>query len=450
VGDVRLSVSQERRRSLTREVFSIAWPMVISELGDSLYSIADTYFVSRLGTAALAAVGLGSYLSWLFFVAVALFSVGSMIFVAQSYGARAIDRAREALGETILFGALTVLSLALGAYAVAEPLVVLVSGRSERTFVKLATSYFRVRVLGLPILATALIMDSAVRAVGATRLSMVAVLSSALINIVLDPILIFGLLGAPAMGVAGAALATVLSIAYMIPVELVFLRKLGLLPVVRLRIHHIRRVIEVGGPAALERLVFALGNNAYIAFIARCGDTALAAHQIGLRIESFIYMPGFAFSIAASALVGQRTGAGNIDEGKRVGYEAAKIATILMAVLGVALAIAAPAVVKPFATSREVAELASIYLVLAGLSEPGLALAMTIGGAIRGGGNTLVPLIINASGLYLFRVLPAAFLTKVMGVVGAWLAMFIDVYLRGAIFFVVYTKRFEKLARRVV
>ncbi len=443
-------MSQERGRSLTREVFSIAWPMVISELGDSLYSIADTYFVSRLGTTALAAVGLGSYLSWLFFVAVALFAAGSMVFVAQSYGAKAIERAREALGETIVLGALTVFCIALGAYTVAEPLIILLGGKSEHSLVELAMSYFRVRILGLPILATALIMDSAVRAIGATRLSMIAVLSSATLNIVLDPILIFGLLGAPAMGVAGAALATVLSIAYMIPLELAFLRKLGLLPIVKLRMLYVRRIVEIGGPVALERLVFAVGNNAYIAFIARCGDAALAAHQIGLRIESFIYMPGFAFSIAASALVGQRIGAGSIDDGKKVGFEAAKIATILMAVLGIALAIAAPVVVKPFATSREVAKLASIYLILAGLSEPGLALAMTIGGAIRGGGNTVVPLVINASGLYLFRVLPAAFLTKVMGVVGAWLAMFIDVYLRGAIFFLVYAKRFEKLVRRIV
>ncbi len=65
-------------------------------------------------------------------------------------------------------------------------------------------------------------------------------------------------------------------------------------------------MFRIGSLAALERLVFAIGNNAYIAFIARCGEVALAAHQIGIRIESFIYMPGFAFTVAASALVGQR------------------------------------------------------------------------------------------------------------------------------------------------
>lgn len=105
--------------------------------------------------------------------------------------------------------------------------------------------------------------------------------------------------------------------------------------------------------------------------------------------------------------------------------------------------------VKPFATSPEVARLATIYLVLAGLSEPGLALAMILSNAIRGAGNTLVPMIVNAAGLYLFRLLPASILTKSMGVVGAWIAMFVDVYARGTTFLALYLRKFSKLAKRV-
>ena len=127
-----------------------------------------------------------------------------------------------------------------------------------------------------------------------------------------------------------------------------------------------------------------------------------------------------------------------------------RIATLLMAVSGVAVALGSRYLVAPFSPNDDVAQLAAIYLVLAGLSEPGLGVAMTLGGAIRGGGNTLVPLFINASGLYLFRVLPAAFLVSVMGVVGAWLAMFVDVYLRGLIFFIIYRKLFERLIRKLV
>ena len=427
----------------------IAWPMVISELGDSLYSITDTYFVSRLGTLALAAVGAGSYISWLFFVVVALFSTGVLVFTAQSYGAKEIEKARRALGESIIVGFSLALIIVLIVRLISPLIVGLVVG-ADRELVEITLLYFNTRILGLPFLLVAVSMDSVVRAVGATKYSMITVLSSALLNMILDPILIFGLFGFPALGVVGAALATIISIIYMLPLELFFLNKLSLLPQLSLEYGHVLKVLKIGAPAALERLVFSVGNNAYISFISRCGSTALAAHQVGIRIESFIYMPGFAFSVAAASLVGQRIGSGNVPEGKRIGLEAAKIAATIMTILGVIVALTAHILVAPFAPNNDVASLARIYLILAGLSEPGLALAMTLGGAIRGGGNTLIPMILNATSLYLFRVLPAALLIGSLGVIGAWIAMFIDVYLRGIIFLTIYMKYFEKIASKVV
>ncbi len=437
------------KRSLTREVLRIAWPMVISELGDSLYSITDTYFVSRIGTLALAAVGAGSYISWLFFVVVALFSTGILVFTAQSYGAKEIEKSRRALGESLLTGVTLSIIIVVIVRIISPYLIELIVG-ANRDLVNTTLLYFNTRILGLPFLIIAIMMDSVVRAVGATKYSMITVLSSAILNMVLDPIFIFGLFGIPALGVIGAALATVISIIYMIPLELFFLKKLSLLPILSLRYDYVLRILAIGAPAALERLIFSIGNNAYISFISRCGSTALAAHQVGIRIESFIYMPGFAFSVAAASLVGQRIGAGNIVEGKHIGLEAAKIATAIMTILGVIVALTAHLLVAPFAPNVEVASLARIYLILAGLSEPGLALAMTLSGAIRGGGNTLVPMILNAAGLYLFRVLPAMFLTLSLGVIGAWIAMFLDVYLRGLLFTIIYTKYFDKIVSRVV
>ena len=434
---------------LVRRVLSITWPMIISELSDSLYSIADTYFVARLGATALAAVAIGSYLSWLFFVVIALFSMGALVIVAQGYGARELGKAREAIGVSLAFGLIATLLTALSMHVAAYHVVALISGKSPQ-LIELAVQYFRIRILGLPILLAAFVMDSAVRAVGATKLSMIAILTSSSLNIVLDPIMIYGLFGFPAMGVSGAALATVLSIAYMVPLEFMFLKRLALTPIMSLSISRIKNVIKIGAPAATERLIFSIGSNAYIAFIARCGDIALAAHQIGVRIESFIYMPGFAFSIAASALTGQEIGRSNVGEGKRIGWEAAKLSLLFMGILGVAVALTSKYLVAPFSPTQDVANLASIYLILAGLSEPGLALAMTLSGAIRGGGNTLVPMVLNAVGLYSFRIFPAAVLTSRMGVIGAWIAMFIDVYMRGFIFLIIYKKLFERLIRRVV
>ena len=444
-------MKEVNRFSLTKRVFSIAWPMIISELGDSLYSIADTYFVSRLGPIALAAVAVGSYLSWLFFVAVILFTIGVLVITAQSYGAGKIEESRKALGTSIVFGSLFTLAIAILTYYVAPIIVGVIVGTKGELLLS-TTKYFSIRILGLPILLTAFSMDSAIRGVGATKYSMIALLSSSFLNIVLDPILIYGLFGLPPLGVVGAALATVISVSYIVPLEYVFLVKLGLTPSPKVSLDYLKRILSLGIPTSTERLIFSLGNNIYIALIARCGSAALAAHQIGLRIESFIYMPGFAFSVAASTLVGQEIGRGDIVKGKELGMEAAKVASLFMGVLGLLIALTSSYVVRPFSPNPDIARLASIYLVLAGLSEPGLALAMTLSGAIRGGGNTLVPMIFNILGLYLFRVVPAYFLVLLLelGVVGAWLAMFIDVYLRGFILLAIYDSLFTKLVRRIV
>jgi len=446
---MEFEVALMKSKNLVREVLRISWPMVISELGDSLYSIIDTYFVSKLGTVALAGVGVGSYLSWLFFVVVLLFTIGLLIYVAQSYGAKNFTQARKAIGGTLLYSIIIISPISLIAYYNAKCVVEVIAGPNLEV-VDTSAVYFSTRILGLPLLAAAMSMDSSLRAIGATKYSMIAVLSSIFLNIILDPVFIFGLFGFPKMGVKGAALATVLSVAYLVPLEYVFLKRVGLTPIFNLRREYIIKILRLSAPTSIERAVFAIGNNAYIAFIARCSEAALAAHQIGVRVESFIYMPGFAFMVAASSLVGQRIGSGNINEAKKIGWEATKVALILMTLLGIVAAVLSRYLVAPFSPSEEVASLASIYLILAGLSEPGLALAMTLSGSIRGGGNTLVPLIINAGGLYLFRVIPAAIMVKAFGVIGAWIAMFLDVYLRGAIFVYTYKRSFTSLVKKVI
>ncbi|MEM1528227.1 MAG: MATE family efflux transporter [Sulfolobales archaeon] len=437
-------------REIRKLILKVSWPMIVSELTESLYSLADTFFVSKLGKESLAGVGVATHLSWLLFGLTSLFSVGSLIYVAQAYGAGKIEKARTALGTVLPVTLLVTIPTAILVILRSETLISLLAGEKELEVVREGALYLGIRVIGLPIMAVAICFDASLRAVGATKYSMVAMVTSALLNVVLDPIMIFGLLGFPRMGVAGAALATVLSIAYTIPITLLFLKQLNLLPILRFDKEILLRLVTVGVPVFVERLIFSIGNTFYIAVIARCGATAMAAHQVGIRIESLIFMPGFAFSIAASSLVGQSVGAGKYSLAKRVGYEVSKVALIYMTLLGVAVALFSRNLAYPFSSDEEVLDLAAIYLVLAGLSEPGLALSMVLGGAVRGAGNTVVPLVINAACLYLIRVAPSLALVHYLGVVGAWIAMAIDVYVRGLLVLVVYAKFYERLVKKLV
>ncbi|MEM1832171.1 MAG: MATE family efflux transporter, partial [Desulfurococcaceae archaeon] len=264
------------------------------------------------------------------------------------------------------------------------------------------------------------------------------------------PIMIYGYIGFPPMGVTGAAIATVISNTIILPAQLFYLSKLHLIPRIMLGFNYVRGEMDLGLPAFVERFLFALGNNIYAGIISRLGDAVMAAHNVGLRIESLIYMPGFAFSMTASALVGRYVGQGELSRAKEIGWRTAILGSLLMGLLGVAIGSTGYYLVKPFAPSDEIRYLSSIYLAFAGFSELGLGIAMVISGAFRGAGNTWVPMVTNVVSLICVRVLLSIILVNYLGVIGPWSAMFIDVYVRGVVLAILYKLLFDKLVRKVI
>lgn len=415
----------------------------------SLYSLTDTYFVSGLGGDALAGVGVSSYILWLYNVVIALFQTPIMILVSQSIGAGLRDKARSIIGEICFKGGLIILLITGAFYALSPAILAFQSGLTGEAY-DYALTYLAIRVIGFPIFYLSMCFDTSIIATGRTKLTLLVNTVGLTVNIILDPLLIYGYYGVPCMGIAGAALATVISSAITIPLQIYYLRMLGLSPLLEKSNSILSKALRLGYPAMIERLVFALGNNVYAGVISRMGARVMAAHNIGLRIESLVYMPGFAFSITASTLVGQRIGEGNIDEAKKVGLETVKLGVLVMGVLGLFIALTGRFLSEPFSPDDEIADLASKYLFIAGLSELGLGLSMVVSGGIRGAGNTKIPFLINTMSLYLFRVVPSVILSSTLGVLGPWISMFIDVYARGVILFLVYEKWFHKLAVRHV
>uniref|UniRef100_A0A7C4D880 Multidrug-efflux transporter n=1 Tax=Staphylothermus marinus TaxID=2280 RepID=A0A7C4D880_STAMA len=436
-------------KELVKKVFKLTFPMIITELAHSIYSLTDTFFVKGLGADALAGVGLASYLFWIFMVFITMFNSGLTIYVSQAYGAGENIKAKKSLSEVLLYGSLFSLFIGLIGYWIGFKILILLNGELN-TVVYNAYDYFKWRVISLPIVFAVGSIDSTLIAIGWTIKSMKANVIGVLLNIILDPIMIYGYYGFPRMGVEGAALATIFSNIATGFINTYYLLKSGLKPEFVIETGILNRILNLGIPIAVERAVFSIGNNLYVAIIARCGSIALAAHNIGLRIESLIYMPGFAFSIAASVLVGQAIGNSDYVYAKKIGREVVKTSTLFMTILGIIIAIVSRYVVEPFSPNEDVRMLASTYLILAGLSETGLALSMSTSGVIRGSGNTRIPLLINVFSFYVIRLLVAFSLVNSIGVIGAWIGMFIDLYVRGLIIYVVFEKYFYKLARRVI
>lgn len=437
-----------------RGILALLLPLILVELFESALSITDTFFVSGLGDSAVAAVGFSGYISWVFNVSLFVFFVGTIVLVSQAFGSGNRDLSSRIVSENLVASAVYGVILASLSVRLAGRVVEYAGRGLSEEVVKLSADYLVIRLYGLPIASMSLVLDASIRSVGLNKYLTYSYLISVVANVALDPVLIYGYLGLPRMGVRGAALASLISQAILLAALARFSLRLPFKAGLRAPSRAAIESLRVGLPGVAERMAFSLGNLAYASVISACGDASMAAHTIGLRIESFVYTPLFAFSTLSTSLVGQSIGRSDFETGYRRGLTISRLAALLMLLLGGLLAALSPILPRAFTDSTEVARMSTLYLILAGLSEPGLGLAMTLSGAIRGAGNTVVPMAVNVSLLFTARVLLSHLLvTRSLfnpPVLGAWLAMFIDVYARGLAFLIIYTRGFRKLARKLV
>lgn len=230
---------------------------------------------------------------------------------------------------------------------------------------------------------------------------------------------------------------------------------LKLKPRFRFDVGMIKRILRIGIPATIERIIFSVYNFIYISIVTRFGTVALAAHQVGLRVESIAYMPAFGFNVATSALVGQSLGEGNPEKAEKVVYESLKMVTAFMSVMAVVLIVFPKYLVMPFITKSDpnywqVIHLATIYLMIVGISEIPLGWLFVLSGALRGAGDTKSPMYVTAVSKLLFRILPAyllgfgftigSFHFEGLGVIAAWIAMSLETFTTAGLFWWVFKR----------
>jgi putative MATE family efflux protein len=193
----------------------------------------------------------------------------------------------------------------------------------------------------------------------------------------------------------------------------------------------IQRILNIGLPAGAEQLLMRFAMTAYTMTVATLGTQAFAAHQLALQGESLSYMPGFGFAVAATTLVGQGLGADKPARARADGYLASRLAAIVMTTMGVLFFIFPAQIMGVFINDPEVIRLGIWPLRLVAFSQPALALVMVLAGALRGAGDTRATLAITGGSLWLIRLPLALLLVGPFGLVGAWIAMGVDLNLRG-------------------
>jgi putative MATE family efflux protein len=423
---------------LWRTTWSLAWPVIFSFSIESLVGLCDMLMVGRLGPTAVAAVGVGIQI--LGAVDAMLFAVGTgaLAIVARHVGAGEARQAEETLRQSIVT-AVALSTLALVPVSIFAPELI-AAFRVDRLVVEAGTPFVRLVVLGVPFGATLFVIVCSLRAAGDTRTPLAIGMVVGVVNVAAAYVLIFGRLGLPALGVAGAALATVLAFAAGATLGVVLILRGGLVlrlhwRPLRLRADVVRRVLRIGLPTAAEQLLMQIGFFVYIVFAAQHGTAAVAAYFIGVRILALSFLPGFGFAAAAATMIGQNLGAGHPKEAERSGWAALTLSALMMTAAGVVIFVAARPIARLFVHDEEVIADAVSFIRVLAAAQPLMATDFTLGGALRGAGDTRFPLVSVLIGFYLCRLGMAYLVTFMLGldVVWLWLAMIGDYFARSVL-----------------
>jgi len=410
---------------ILKTVFSLAAPVTLNMLMEFALSVTDFYWVGKLGPAAQDSITSSMVVVWTFFASTAIISIGMTALVSRYVGAgdypQTVRVIRQGLSFSILLGLVIFVSGWL-----ATPLLMRFMGTSEATFGN-AVPYLRIFFIATPLFAVAETIYAIFRASGDTRTPTRVGVMVVVINMVLDPFLIFGIGPFPELGVKGASVASLVAIAIGLLLIVRELRRgktgyevpkaFGARP----ELKDFWRIARIGMPIATQQLIFVFVYWFLIRIVHQFGEDAGAAMGIGNRMESFSYLVCYGISLAASTMVGQNLGAGKPKRAARCAWTAAGAGVGVTLVMSVLFLSIPGLIASVFTADPEVHHIAVDYLIILGLSQFTMAIEIILEGAFSGSGDTLPPMIVSVPGS-IARVPLAYFLAFGLGwgINGVW------------------------------
>jgi putative MATE family efflux protein len=425
--------------SLNRQLFNLAWPSLIENLLQTMLGFVDLVFVGQLGADAIAGVGLGNQLMMLLQVAFMGLAVGNQALVARAIGAGDKESAQRIAKQSLVIA--LVFSLITGAIGtvLSDPIVAVMGATPEVTAI--GGAFFRIVAMFSVVISIMLIGGGTLRGSGDTRTPMVITGLINVINIVLDYLLIFGNFGFPQLGPAGSAVATTIARAVGAVLILYVLFRRG--SILKLPVRGgwgfervaVGRILNIGGPAAAEQIVFQVGFLIFSAIAILLGTDDLAAQQVAFNISNFSILPAFAFGVAATTLVGQSLGAKNPDRAEASAYQALKSGLVWMCVMGVGFYLGRHFLVSIYTDDPTVMQLGEMCMIFIALAQPFQATSIVLASALRGAGDTRATLVFTFIGIWIVRVGFGYLMGIVfgLGLFGVWLGWMADFLTRAGL-----------------
>lgn len=409
----------------------VALPAVIANLLMTAFHNVDTFWIGRtLGAESLAAVTGAIFWVWLVISIGEMVSIGLDAIVARRHGERRPADAAQTAND----GFILALLLGLG-IAVCTPFAIGWLFRllgTDGAVSGIGGAYLGTYLLGMPLIFGFFAVDATFRGKGDTRTPLQILAVTTVLGLVLDPLLIRGFGPVPALGVRGAALATLVPRGLGCVVGIALLRRRGMLTWALPRWAIVARIARVGAPAALTGVAFSAIYVLLTRITTQFGTPALAALGLGFRIESVVYVVSVGMGAATAAIVGQSLGAGDALRAARAGWVATGVVSAVGALMALASLLFAEELAGIFSTDPAVVAEAARYLRIAAFSQLFLGAEVVLESAMGGAGWTLVPMLCS-SAITLLRLPVGAWAAQHWGTSGLWWTLALTASARGLV-----------------
>lgn len=419
----------------------LALPALAEQFLNFCVGFVDVWLSGSISRQATSAVGTAAYIGWLASLIFGMVGTGTTALVSRSWGQADYEQANRVANRSIalalIMGGLVCLLMFFGAPVLAGFLGM--EGEQARITVR----YLQLDAFGHLFFSFSVIGGAALRGAGDTRSPMAILGLVSLMNLLLSPMLVFGMAGLPEMGVDGIVTGTVIArctgglfmlAAFTKGISGLKLRRRELL----IRGDVVTRILRVGIPAAMDGMLIWSAMVLFLRIINEINKTqtgAYAAHMIGIELEAITYLPAVAWGYAAATVVGQSLGAENTERARTAAHEAVKQCAVLAGVISLAFFFGADAIYAAMHNDRAVhAAGVPAFRMNAAFQIP-LIMTIVYVYALRGAGDTRAPLVINVLMVFGIRV-PVAWLCGLyleMGLLGAWIGMIADISLRATL-----------------
>ncbi|MEG9326511.1 MATE family efflux transporter [Salinimicrobium catena] len=432
-------------------LFSLAVPIILANILQTAYQLIDTFWLGRLGAYAVAAVSLSFPVLFLVLSLGSGLTLAGTVLVSQYKGAG--DQKMVDFNSSQTISLIFFISLFLSAlsYFSAEPLMKLIGAGPE--ILAPSVNYFKVSSLGFVFLFMFFSFQSLMRGIGNVMLPVYIILFTVFLNLILDPLFIYGYGPIPGYGVAGAAVASIVTQALSAAIGLFILHKgsSGIrinLKEMQPHLGTLKSIVKLGIPASIEQSTRALGMTMMVVLVTGFGSEVVAAYGIGARILSFIVIPALGLAIATTSLVGQNIGAIKIKRAEKVARLSSQIAFFGLTGMGLLMFLFAEPLTAFFIPNDpEVIGDASLFIKIMAPSFGLLGVQQVLNGVFNGAGFTKASMLISILNLWIIRF-PLAYLLShktFVGYEGIWWSFPVSNAIAAIVAFIYFKQGYWKL-----